>query len=144
MKKDQAKILQSDPLEELFVDGAEVNRKLLAELLKNYIAIDRDNHRPIMLGGFENLSVKQKLLVFLLYKKALLVTGKISVDKEPQKPKTISKETGVDFDSARSYLSQLRSKGFIDKIKGGSYFVPGHALAKIAEEFKHSGNKNGN
>ncbi len=144
MNNKQTKSPQSDPLEDLFVDGTEVNRKLLAGLLKNYIVIDKDSHRPIMLGGFNNLSVKQKLLVFLLYKKALLVTGKINTENEPQKPKTISKETGVDFDSTRSYLSQLRSKGFIDKVKGGSYFVPGHALVKIAEELKSSINKNDN
>ncbi len=143
MKTQKNQDARKDPLNDLFIDGTEVNRKLLADLLKNYIAIDKSNLDPIMLSPFHKLSVKLKLLVFLLYKKALLVTEKINLENEPEKPKSVSKITGVDFDSTRSYLSQLRSKGFIDKVPGGKYFVPSRALQKVAEEFNSPDNKNG-
>jgi Mn-dependent DtxR family transcriptional regulator len=121
-----------DPLQDLFVDGAEIDRKLLASLLRDYIGIDSKTFKPVFKGGFHDLDAKTKLLNYLLYKKALSVTGKISREEESEKPKEISKVTGVNYNSTRSYLSQLRTAGLVDMEEGGSYFIPGYSLPKIA------------
>ncbi|OGY22940.1 MAG: hypothetical protein A2172_03330 [Candidatus Woykebacteria bacterium RBG_13_40_15] len=136
MSEKTIKNSNNDPLEYLFVDGTEVNRELLANLLKDYIGIDNKTLGPVFKEAFSNLDARLKLLVYLLYRKALLETGKISSENEPEKPKEISKKTGVNYNSTRSYLSQLRSKGVVDMGKGGSYFIPGYSLSKIADELK--------
>lgn len=127
---------KSDPLHDLFVDGAEIDRELLANLLKDYIGIDSKTFAPIFKERFHNLDAKAKLLIYLLYRKALLVTEKITPENEPEKPKEISKITGVNYNSTRSYLSQLKAKGLIGIEEGGSYFIPGYSLSKIDEELR--------
>lgn len=129
------KIGKEDPMEELFVDRTEIDKQLLADRLKKYVSIDRKTTTLVPKEAFDKLGAKQKILCYLLYRKALLVTGKVTEEEEAVGAREINKLTGVNYNSVRSYLSQLRGEGLIDMKNGGKYFVPGYSLPKLEEVF---------
>jgi len=123
---------QKDPLEELYVNKNEVDRQLLANLLMDYIGIDEDTLNPVFKPQYKKLKEKQKILIYLLYRVALVTLGKIEENQIGQTPKEIAKATGINYNSVRGYLSQLNS--LLDKRKDKEgYYIPFYNISAIKD-----------
>ncbi|MFW5929195.1 MAG: hypothetical protein ACOCT0_02100, partial [Halobacteriota archaeon] len=88
---------EEDPLEQLYLDKEEVNRERLSEVLQGKIGIDRETGEPYFLGGFGELNGKQKIVSYLLYRKAAVALSKLSDNEEGVESKRIADETGVNY-----------------------------------------------
>lgn len=126
---------KEDPLKKLYVDQKSINRDLLVKLLVDLISIDQTSLKPVFKRAYYKLREKDKILVYLLYKRALVALGRIKEENMGEMPKKISKETGVEYNSVRGYLSQLSRQNMVDKSKLFSgYYILSNALFKIQEE----------
>lgn len=124
-----------DPLEDLYVDKDEIDRKRLSEALKGIIGIDRESGDPAF-TGFHDLSNKRKFLAFLLYKRALLALGKIEESTLGESPGEIVEVTGIPRGTVTSYKSTM-SIVENDKEIGG-YYIPSHAVTTAIEKLESS------
>lgn len=128
---------KQDPLKKLYLDQKSIDRELLAELLVDFVGIDQTSLEPIFKKAYYELREKDKILVYLLYKRALTALGRIKEENMGEMPKKISKETGVNYNSVRGYLSQLSRENMLGKRKlFGGYFILSSALFRIKKEFE--------
>ena len=120
-----------DPLKKLYLNTEEMDRERLADVLKGRIGIDEETGDPYFMGEFSKLNNKQKIVTYLLYRKAAVALNKIDGDKEGVKSQIISDEIGVKYDSVRSWLSKM---DYIEKNgdKEG-YYIPGYAMNEAIE-----------
>ena len=121
-----------DPLERLFLDQEEVDRERLSEVLSGKIGIDRETGDPYFLGEFSDLSNKQKIIIYLLYRKAAVALGKLSDDEEGVQSKEISDVTGVKYNTVRGWLPKMDHLILKDDDKSG-YHIPPHSLDEAME-----------
>lgn len=124
---------QEDPLEKLYIDKNKIDRELLTYLLIDYINIDKDTLKPVFKSGYKDLKERQKVLVYLLYRRALVTLGDIENSKIGRSPKEIAKVTGINYNSVRGYLSQLNSLIEKEKAKGG-YYIPSYNLSLVKKK----------
>lgn len=127
----------SDPLQQLYVDKNKINRKLLSEILVDYIGIDKDSLNPVFKSAYQDLKEKQKILVYLLYRRALVVLGHIQKEEVGQSPKKIAEATGINYNSVRGYLSQLSPLLEKREDKGGYYILP-YSLSAVEKKLNQS------
>ncbi len=123
--------MSQDPLEKLVVAQEDVNRNLLADVLAPYVQISKGTGEVIQLPSFSKLTNAEKILVFLLARKAAKTLGLAQV-REGASPKEISGMTGVNYDSVKPTVSALAKKHFLQK-EGEYYFVPNHAILHVKE-----------
>jgi hypothetical protein len=123
--------MAEDPLENLLVAQEDVNRELLAEVLSPYVKISKETGEVIQLPAFGQLTNAEKILVFLLARKAAKSLG-IQLTREGVSPKEISGMTGVNYDSVKPTVSGLAKKHILQK-EGEGYFVPNHAILHVKD-----------
>jgi len=122
---------EKNPLEELYVDKDKIDQERLSEVLKDKIGIDQDTGDPYFFGKFEKLNKKRKIICYLLYRKAAVALNKISSEEEGVESREISNETGVNYQTVRSWLSKI---DFIEKKDEKSgYHIPNYYLEKATE-----------
>ncbi len=129
--------MSEDSLSKLLVSKEEVNRELLAEVLSPYVKLSKDTSDVIYLPAFGKLTNAEKILVFLLAKKAAKSLG-LPVEREEASPTEISRLTGVNYDSVKPTVSSLAKKRVLQKA-GDSYFVANHAIFNVKEMLVHKG-----
>src|SRR6266704_147733 len=129
--------MSEDSLSKLLVSKEEVNRELLAEVLSPYVKLSKDTSDVIYLPAFGKLTNAEKILVFLLAKKAAKSLG-LPVEREEASPTEISRLTGVNYDSVKPTVSSLAKKRVLQKA-GDSYFVANHAILNVKEMLVHKG-----
>jgi len=122
---------EENPLEELLISQSELNKGKLLEVLKDFIRIDIDTGEIIPISDYAYLTIWQRIIVTLLGAKALKALGKR--DKETMSPKELSDKSWINYNSVRSYLSQLETSKTISKL-GSEYYVPNYNLEKIRLE----------
>ena len=118
-------------LEQLFTDDKDINANELFNLLSPFIKINKDDKNIFFLDSALNHSLKNKILLFLLGKKALFLLGEIDTDHI--KPKDIIKETGIPKGSVLPTLKTLKgTKGnsFVTSSKTG-YYITSYQVSKI-------------
>lgn len=101
----------------------------MSDLLVDYIGIDESSFRPVFKPAYQELREKQKILVYLLYRRALVALGHIEKEKVGESPKKIAQSTGINYNSVRGYLSQLNPLLEKREDKGGYYIPPYNLLA---------------
>ena len=130
--------IEKDYYADIFVTGDSLDRPLLASLVSPYIRIymDGDQYEITFTSAGQNLTVRHKLLIYLLTKKVLWDGGKIEMEGVP--PSEIEEETGIPGGSIRPNLGKLVDARLVqnNQEKGG-YYVPNYALEKIKEELQH-------
>src|SRR3989304_1050718 len=99
-------------LDDLVVDEGEIDQRLLSSILAPYARIARQTGRPIFTGDFATLSESDKIVVFLLARKAGFRLGLL---KEPEEvgPKEISAQTGVRYGTVKPTVVGLADKGVL-------------------------------
>jgi hypothetical protein len=123
--------MPDNPLSKLLVGKEELNRDLLAEALTPYVRISEDPWDVIQLPEFGKLTNAEKILVFLLARKASKSLGS-SLEREEASPKEISKMTGINYDSVKPTVSSLFKKRVLQKVNE-CYYVPNHAILTAQE-----------
>ena len=124
----------SDPLRELLVDKDQLDRELLSKVLKDYLRIDQDSHTVRFTVMSEELTVDDKIIIFLLARKAMMAM-ELS-HSESSKPGEIEKATAIKGGTLRPKLKKMYDKRLIDKDEGGGYFVPDHSVEIVARRFE--------
>lgn len=127
---------KDNPLTELFVDTKEVDQRLLTDVLKPYIGIEKGNKKLVPRTGFASLEITPRIRVVLLAQYALTSLGISNLcsvsaaEIEKIVRHSQSKVSGV--------LSRLQTNGEIDKDDSG-YFIPVfnvELVAKMVESAK--------
>ena len=125
-----------DSLDDLYVDRDEINRERLAAALSGIIGIDRETGEMVALTGFRNLSKKNRVIAYLLFRQAAAALGEIEREELGATSREMSDIIGTADSTVRNYFSDLK---FIEKDKkNGGYYIPSHfleeAISKLPEE----------
>ncbi len=124
-----------DPLDDLFVDSnSTVDKAEVAKLLKPYIRLYAETKEVLTTPAWEDLNLQQKLLTWMLGRKALRLRGIITEEEEFTSPSDLEKGTSLKGGSIRPTLSKLVDSRLIriDK-ETNKYILPDFAVRKIAE-----------
>ncbi len=125
-------ISKEDPLKNLYVDKDEVDRLRLFVALKNYLAIDKNTASPVYLEEFYDLDAKEKIIVHLLYRRAIAALERIPSDDIGISIRDLAKELNMDFTKVKTELKKIKPvKG---DLKKGRYFIPGKNIEKAVKE----------
>ncbi len=127
-----------NPLKELLISQTEFNRGELLEVLRNFIRVDIETGQIIPISDYAYLTTWQQIVVMLLGTKALKALGKR--DGETMSPKELSEMSGINYNSVRSYLSQLCAKKMVAKASS-EYYIPNYNIEKIRLELIKSGRR---
>lgn len=117
-----------NPLDELVVDGAQIDQGMLASLLRPYVRLDKGRGRVIFLPGVQEriTNLEQVALVLL----GQLALSELLEDEEKAglTPKEVVARTGIAGGSVRPVLRRLFEDGLVVKRGDGGYEVAVHAL----------------
>ncbi len=111
--------------QDLYLDKEKRGNKIATALFP-YIKIGPDDNSMIPTEEYTRLTSKEKILVFLFYKEMLKELGAIDESDLPSVAKRISKETGVNYNTVRPYLVELKKAGKLKtkkKEEGKGYFI---------------------
>ena len=122
-------------LEELLVDGSEVDRELVGTILAPYIRIDRTNASIIPTERWDDLSARSQVLIFLAARKAMRALG---IDEaEEVAPGDIEAATGLLGGTVRPALMRLSKQRLIARADGNrGYYLPNWALNRVKAELR--------
>ena len=116
-------------LDELVVSGSEIDRELIASVLKPFVRLNGDGKSVLLLPGWDRLKNDHKVLVFLVARKAMLAL-EWEVD-DAVSPKEVSRETGLPGGSVRPGLARLVDSRLAAQADGGRYLVPNWAMNQV-------------
>jgi hypothetical protein len=120
-----------DALDDLFVERQRVDPNVLAAGIAPYARLNGVSREILPTEEWETLSVRKKILVWLLCKKAMRIKQIITDDEEWMSPSELEKETGIAGGSLRPALSKLSSEKLI-KVNGNSqYSIPDHTVNRV-------------
>lgn len=118
-------------LEDLVVSGAEMDRKLVAEILAPYLRLDKETCGIRPTEKWDELGNEEKLLLYLVARKAMRALD-FPLEVEEAAASEVVEQTGVKAGSAYPALRGLLGQRIIDQVgKRGGYLVPNHALGRI-------------
>lgn len=131
---------QNDPLSKLFdVSSLEDQREVVADTVFPFARIDGETLDVRFTQEGEQLTVREKLLVFLLVRKALVMGKKITQEQEAASPSEVEKATGISGGTIRPVLRKLLDEKLI-RMDGG-YFVPNSRIKEIKSILTKKGAK---
>ena len=122
-------------LDKLVVSGTELDKELLGTLLFPFVRLDKDDSSVRPASRWKDLNQQQRILVYLLARKAMVNLPNFNVDEEAAAPILIGEMTGAG-NSARGQLTSLRKKKLVDRTRTGKYYVPNYALEAVKEIIK--------
>lgn len=121
--------MSSDPLENLVVDSAAIDRAAIAEAIRGYVGIDNDSGSVVTSTNFKALSQPQQVLAFLLGTKASVLLGRLP--QEGLTPAQVATETGIAAGTVRRLLPELARARKVSKDSNGRYFVAHHQVNSV-------------
>ena len=125
---------KDSPLQNLFIKSSEEAEKILYEVLKDYIRIDKETHEIIFLENYQSLSNEKKILLTLLARKALQILN--LVEDDSLTPREISNKTGVNYNTVRPTLASLTKRGLVNRKEKGKYYIEITKLRTISKIIK--------
>lgn len=118
-------------LEDLVVSGEELDQKLVAEILEPYLRLDKDKCGIRPTEGWLRLSEEQKILVYLLARKAMVALN-FGLTAEGATASEVVQETGVKKGTAHPALRKLLLVDrFLEQSQDGRYSVTNYAIPQI-------------
>jgi len=119
------------PLKKLYTDDNDIDAGALFDLLSPFVKINKTSKNIIFLDDAHNQPVKNKILLFLLAKKALFLLGDAETDRV--KPSVITEETGIPRGSILPGLKALREQkgGNLLSSQNGEYYISSYQVTKI-------------
>ncbi len=125
MEKDKS------PLEELFVDERRLVEETIRNVLTPLLSLSKESDRILPKPAFQKLSVKQRIVAYLLARQAMNMSG-IHGASENAQSERIAQDTMADLKTTREELSRLKAK-FIEKRDDGSWYLPSVKIMLAAE-----------
>jgi hypothetical protein len=119
----------NNEFESILVSGAEIDKKLVAEILEPYLRIDKDTHAIRPLSTWDNLTAHIKILLFLVARKAMLALNFIT--EESASATEIMQETGMIKNTVNPALKGLRDKKIVSQTKERKYYIPNTSIEKV-------------
>jgi len=117
-------------LEDLVVSGEQLDRKFVADILSSYVQLDKDKSTIRPTEEWERLSAEEKILVYLLARKAM-VALKFGIAEEASASE-ITTDTGIKKGTAHPTLRKLaESSRLLQQTADRKYFVPNHAITRV-------------
>jgi len=130
MQENKNKSGEKTPLDELFIGRQEVDEKLLRDILIRFVRIEKESASIVPTPEYYGLKEKEKILVYLLSRKAMKIRQ--FIENESENPSDISRMSGVKegtvFPAVREYLKE----GILSKDENG-YYIPNFAIGKVEE-----------
>jgi len=126
--------MEQDPLSDLLLDAAEVDRARLARALRDILGVDTESGCVVPKPGFSNLSTRNRVLAYLLGKKAAMLLGK--AESEAVSPKDIPGETGMPSGTVYPKLKELREARLVSQTESSAYYVASHQILKALGELE--------
>ena len=126
---------ENDPLEDLYVDKADINKERLSGALSDIIGIDRDSGDAVMLPGYSDLSQSQKVFAYLLYRRAAYELGHYEEDEYGVSGPDLSDASGVPEGTLKRVASETALIGS-DHAKGG-YVIGEFAISEAIDQLDH-------
>lgn len=117
-------------LEDLIVSGTELDKKLVAEILAPYVQLEKDRCTIRPTEGWTRLSNDQKLLIYLLARRAMVALG-FDLGTEGATASEVIADTGVKSGTAHPALRKLLGNRLIDQSQDKRYCIPNYAIAQI-------------
>lgn len=128
----------SDELEDLFVSGEEMDRKLVAEILSPYLKIEKEtcNIRP--LSSWNDVKAYIKILLFLVARKAMKAFG-LDLPEEAASAADVIRSTGLKSGTVYPALRQLLEQHrVVEQTTDGKYYVPSYSIEKVKSMIKEN------
>lgn len=122
---------ENDPLAELLVDAAQIDRRAIADAIKGKVAIDQKSSRVVALPAYDALDARRKILAILLARKAAHLLG--VVPTEGLSNKDVTSETGLPPGTAAPSLKSLRELRLVGQDESKAYMVPNPKLGPAIE-----------
>ena len=121
-----------DPLNDLLLDVQEVDRARLAAALKGILGIDAESGRIVMKPGFGSLNTRQKIVAYLLGRKAAGLLGKSEAEVAPFK--TIQADTGMPPGTVGPKVRELHDSRIISQTNKKEYYIDQNQVLAAIEE----------
>jgi hypothetical protein len=129
----------ADPLRELLVDAAEVDRQAIANVLKGRVSIDSKSGRIVLGPGYQALDARKKVLTILLAQKAALLL-KIS-EGEALTNAEVTHLTGLAPGTSAPSLKSLRELRLVTQTGTKAYYIPNPQLNTAIDFITRGGSK---
>jgi len=126
--------MSQDPLEDLLLNAAEVDRARLSSALVDVLGIDTESGRVVLKPGFGGLNARNKLLAYLLGRKAAVLLGKMDV--EAASPKDVQQETGMPTGTVNPKLRELLHDRLVSSTETSEYYIAPPQLLHALEELE--------
>lgn len=120
----------SNELEDLLVDGKEIDKKLVAEILSPYLKIDKNTCEIRPLGAWNDAKANIKILIYLMARKAMIALG-LNLDEEAATNAQIINNTGIKRGTAHPAVRKLYSDKIVEETKEKKYYVPNYSIEKV-------------
>lgn len=119
-----------DELENLLVDGRELDKKLVSELLSPYLRIDRETLDIRPQDTWDSLKAHIKILLYLLARKAMIALD-LNLPEESASATEIMHKTGLKKGTVNPALRQLFEDGAVKQTEKRRYLIPNYAIEKV-------------
>ena len=126
----------SNELEDLVVSGKDLDKELVAEVLSPYLRLDKDACSIRPLGPWNELNAKEKILLYLIARKAMVALG-FDLGKEGATPNEVIQDTGLKKGTVHPVLRDLLTDRMVDQSKDKRYSVPNYAIERIKNMLSH-------
>ncbi len=124
-----------NPLDELYTDSkSQIEPAALAAILKPFLRINRENKTLLFTPAGIKLTANNKIILFLLARKAMHLQG--FIDSDVVAPKEIKAELVREIPSGTIDvgIKRLSEKGPL-KGRDGKYFIPDFNFSQVEEIF---------
>jgi len=127
----------NDPLQELVVDAAAVDRNAIASVLKGRIAIDSDSGRLVLSPSYNDLEARRKVLSVLLARKAAHLLK--LAENEALTNKEVGEQTGLPPGTAAPSLKSLKELRLVSQDATKAYYISNAQLSNAIGFIKAQG-----
>jgi hypothetical protein len=126
--------MSDDPLNKLLLDAEEIDRASLARALHDYVGVDNKDGKVVLKPSFNKLTVRKKILAYLLGKKVAKLLGK--VENELTLPKDVIVQTGMPKGTVNPKLRELSQARLVSQTKDGEYYIESYQILKCVAELE--------
>lgn len=133
----------SDELENLFVSGKEIDKKMVGEILKPYLRIDKETCDIRPLSSWGEVKAYNKILLYLLARKAMKAHG-LDLEEESASATEIIRNTGLKKGTVNPALRGLFDGRVVAQDEKRKYFVPNYALEEVKSMISDGKSEGGN
>lgn len=119
---------EADPLDDIFVDSEEMDRELLADILRPYVTIGDAGNQLYTTDAYDDLTSKEKILVALTAQRAMLERD--VADSAVLGPSELSDISRVKVGTVKPAVRDLADEGLIQDDEDG-YSVSAPLLQRV-------------